>query len=546
MRKLQMIAAAGLLACSLFSGLELNVEDVQADQQVTCELDSTEGKRGDTVSVAVKVTSNPGTIMSETRFAYDSDVVEVTNVTEHDMFRTTEIGSITSDYQAPNLAKNPLQLTNGFLAYQGNSSNTGALYTIELKIKDDAAFGESEIAFTGKFYDWEFNEYEVSCNKATIKVVCAHGDVKEVEDKAPTCTEKGSNNKVCNICGETVGTVEVPAAGHKFGEWEESKAPTCTETGMEKRVCSVCNTEETQEVPANGHDFGEWTTDKAATCTEAGTEKRECNACDETETRDVAALGHQVDEWEITVEPTYTTEGEKTGKCTRCGETLTEVIKKIPATEIVSADDIFAKYEIADDTKVLDKDGNELNENKLQLKAIELKEQDLDSAKTAIAAFAKEGMEVKAVSAYQVKLITNTDGTEVSKLDKAATITMKVPTDYTAAGEVYVAGADGKWSKADVKIKEATITFEITEGQTYAFVNFGEVEKSDNVNVDNKNDNTENKADNNKTENKNSDTADNTKKETVKTGDTTAVMGMILLMATAGAIAVVSKKRQKN
>ena len=323
MRKLQMIAAAGLLACSLFSGLELNVEDVQADQQVTCELDSTEGKRGDTVSVAVKVTSNPGTIMSETRFAYDSDVVEVTNVTEHDMFRTTEIGSITSDYQAPNLAKNPLQLTNGFLAYQGNSSNTGALYTIELKIKDDAAFGESEIAFTGKFYDWEFNEYEVSCNKATIKVVCAHGDVKEVEDKAPTCTEKGSNNKVCNICGETVGTVEVPAAGHKFGEWEESKAPTCTETGMEKRVCSVCNTEETQEVPANGHDFGEWTTDKAATCTEAGTEKRECNACDETETRDVAALGHQVDEWEITVEPTYTTEGEKTGKCTRCGETLT-------------------------------------------------------------------------------------------------------------------------------------------------------------------------------------------------------------------------------
>ena len=43
---------------------------------------------------------------------------------------------------------------------------------------------------------------------------------------------------------------------HTFGEWTTVKAATCTEAGSEKRVCSVCGTEETRTIAALGHTPG--------------------------------------------------------------------------------------------------------------------------------------------------------------------------------------------------------------------------------------------------------------------------------------------------
>ena len=79
---------------------------------------------------------------------------------------------------------------------------------------------------------------------------------------------------------------------HTFGEWTTVKAATCTEAGSEKRVCSVCGTEETRTIAALGHKFGAWTVTTSATCTKAGVETRTCSVCSTSETRTVAALGH--------------------------------------------------------------------------------------------------------------------------------------------------------------------------------------------------------------------------------------------------------------
>ncbi len=270
MKKAKLVAAAGILAFSLFYGIQFRAENVKAGEQIMCELESTEGKRGETVSVTVKVNSNPGTIMSETRFAYDSDVVEVLEVREEDLFRTPEMGNITSDYQEPNPARNPIQLTNGFLAYQGNSNNTGYLYTIYLKIKDDAPIGRSEISFYGKFYDWEFNEYEVECNLAEVKVTCLHNFVAEVFGSEPTCTEPGSKYGVCNICGEILSTTLIPASGHQFSAWNVSVAATYTQAGREETTCTVCGLKQTREIAALGHNTDESTVIKEPTYTEDG------------------------------------------------------------------------------------------------------------------------------------------------------------------------------------------------------------------------------------------------------------------------------------
>ena len=80
---------------------------------------------------------------------------------------------------------------------------------------------------------------------------------------------------------------------HSYGEWHQTKAPTCTEKGTEEQECS-CGDKKTRSVNALGHDWGNWTVKTAATCTEDGSEERVCGRCGEKESRKIKA-GHDWD-----------------------------------------------------------------------------------------------------------------------------------------------------------------------------------------------------------------------------------------------------------
>ena len=75
---------------------------------------------------------------------------------------------------------------------------------------------------------------------------------------------------------------------HSFGDWVQTKAPTCTEKGEEEQVCE-CGEKKTRAVNALGHDWGEWAPKVAATCTTDGSEERACKRCGEKEERVVKA-----------------------------------------------------------------------------------------------------------------------------------------------------------------------------------------------------------------------------------------------------------------
>ena len=81
------------------------------------------------------------------------------------------------------------------------------------------------------------------------EVVPALGhDYKYETTKEPTCTEKGEFRKYCaNGCGfEEFG--EIDAFGHEWGDWETIKEPTYEEEGTEERVCEACGEKETKAI----------------------------------------------------------------------------------------------------------------------------------------------------------------------------------------------------------------------------------------------------------------------------------------------------------
>ncbi|MDD6094466.1 MAG: InlB B-repeat-containing protein, partial [Clostridia bacterium] len=91
---------------------------------------------------------------------------------------------------------------------------------------------------------------------------------------------------------------------HDFGQWKVETAPTCTDTGTEIRVCSVCGAEENRTVPATGHTEGE-TEVTPPTCTENGRSLVCCTVCGyHISDVPILATGHKF----------------VSGVCTVCGE----------------------------------------------------------------------------------------------------------------------------------------------------------------------------------------------------------------------------------
>ena len=142
----------------------------------------------------------------------------------------------------------------------------------------------------------------------------------------PTCTDAGSKQQVCSVCGDIANEV-IPANGHAWNsDFTVDKAATCTESGSKSVHCANCDaTKDATVIPANGHAWNEdFTVDKPETCTESGSKSIHCANCDAV--KDVTVIApheHAWDEGKVTKEATTLENGEKVLTCTECGQTKT-------------------------------------------------------------------------------------------------------------------------------------------------------------------------------------------------------------------------------
>lgn len=166
--------------------------------------------------------------------------------------------------------------------------------------------------------NWSYNETEhwhkcTGCDEVSDKA--AHSGGKA------TCTAKA----ICEVCGQPYGKT----GDHEWGEWQQTKAPTCTEKGTETRVCKN-NPEhtETRDVEKAAHDVStNWLHDET-------NHWKECTVCHTKS--DIAA--HDFGEWTEVTAPTYVADGTKKRTCNTCGYSENGTIDKLVAVSSITID----------------------------------------------------------------------------------------------------------------------------------------------------------------------------------------------------------------
>ena len=379
-RKSKAFIAAFLSLCLIATTVIVSTGNAFAGNANVGELavTSAQGYEGDTVKVTVSYNNNQGTAGFEFRMYYDPDVLELVKTTlSEDVFIEDVV--ILGD-------KNANEKMTNFVSYAvamaKDNKKSGELYTVEFKIKDGAAIGNTELKITDLVpSNFDGDLITVNSKNSYVKVLCKHADTEEVVKEAVTCTKDGVTEVKCKKCGELIDTKTVKSTGHKFGEYEVVTEATCSKDGLKRRTCSVCNEVEevkipatgkhtavteitkkatctttgekvtkcsvcdkvlsTEEIPATGHKFGEYKVVTEATCSKDGLKRRTCSVCNEVEEVKIPATGKHTAVTEITKKATCTTTGEKVTKCSVCDKVLST--EEIPATGHKYSDYVIKK-----------------------------------------------------------------------------------------------------------------------------------------------------------------------------------------------------------
>lgn len=192
----------------------------------------------------------------------------------------------------------------GVFMLQTDAVVSGAIFTINMKVKSDAAFGSYTISGTPSL------NIDCTLSGTTVTVACKHsfGNASKVDGN--------DHQRTCSICKQTV------KEGHTWNDGTVTKAPNCKETGSKTVKCTACGAESTVTLPVNDdHSFSDWSS------TGGGDHYRKCSRCGKEETAE-----HTWYIAETLEEPTCQSSGRATIICNDCGASAQQELDPIDHT----------------------------------------------------------------------------------------------------------------------------------------------------------------------------------------------------------------------
>ena len=99
----------------------------------------------------------------------------------------------------------------------------------------------------------------------------------------PTCTEQGSKEQICDICGKSIEVQVVPANGHISENWDVARAASCHSDGLRHGLCLICNEHVTESIPQLTHIYRDWETVSGNKLIPPIVREKQCSLCGEVE-----------------------------------------------------------------------------------------------------------------------------------------------------------------------------------------------------------------------------------------------------------------------
>lgn len=204
-----------------------------------------------------------------------------------------------------------------------------------IKMVGDSAFSNcvslTDVNYKGTQDQW--NKVVIKDNNKPLLDAAMHYKYHEhrlrTKTTPATCTADGEEYNVCELCGNTIGTVKVlKATGHSWqDDFTVDKEATCTETGVKSVHCNNCSaTRYSTDIAKKEHTPVEDAA-AAATCTEDGlTAGSHCSECGTviTAQKIVNATGHKYTLQ--TTDATCTAAGKTVYTCSVCRNSYSETI----------------------------------------------------------------------------------------------------------------------------------------------------------------------------------------------------------------------------
>ncbi len=305
--------------CSRCDAKDPNYQFVTAQVKVG----TVTGNPGDTVTVPVSISSNPGFAGFTFVIDYNTSALTLVEITKGDLLNASESGAFIK-----NISGKTVNWTDSV-----NITGNGIVLKLTFKITDGAAGGNYAVTLALKngsstnFVDENAHAQNITFQNGKVGV---HSYTSKVT--AATCTAQGYTTYTCSSCGYSYKANYTDALGHSYS-YKTTKTPTASATGVLTGTCSKCSGITTVTLPKLTTTDYTYSVTKAATCTAAGTGRYTWKTTtygsfyfDVT----ISATGvHTWSAWHTDTEPDCIQTGIKTCTCSVCGATQTETLPSL-------------------------------------------------------------------------------------------------------------------------------------------------------------------------------------------------------------------------
>lgn len=192
---------------------------------------------GDTVTVSVSISNNPGFGVVDIQLDYDNSKLELVRVDASDAL--SSLGSFKSNTKT------------GRVMFAGwpNVTLNEALFTATFKVLDSASTGDvtSEVSVgIAGLVDADLEDYakEVAVHAGKVTALHQHSYGETTWEK-----DAASHWHAC-ACGEA----KSGEAAHDFADWVIDESATEDKAGLKHRTCTTCGWKDEASIPALGSD----------------------------------------------------------------------------------------------------------------------------------------------------------------------------------------------------------------------------------------------------------------------------------------------------